>query len=106
MPIGTTRLALTRLLKRRARQRSAAVARARDVLVGGFTAPAARRIVVPAALRICNEAAVRRLLMAAERRGFATYDEVDEILPTGELSCDQIEAIVDALHSLGVAYET
>jgi hypothetical protein len=106
MSVGITRLALSRLLKRRARQRSAAATRARDLRVASSSTPLTRRVVVPTALRICVEGGVQRVLRASQRRGYVTFDEVNAILPAGELSCYQIEAMVDAFHGLGIVIET
>ena len=40
-----------------------------------------------------NEASVKKLISKARKRGYVTYDELNEALPSGEMSPDQIEDI-------------
>ncbi len=49
-----------------------------------------------------NEAAVKKLLAKGKRRGYITYDDLNEALPSGEMSSDQIEDIQSALSEMGV----
>ena len=49
-----------------------------------------------------NEASVKKLLAKGKRRGYITYDELNEALPQGEMSSDQIEDIQSALSEMGV----
>jgi RNA polymerase primary sigma factor len=49
-----------------------------------------------------NEATVKKLLAKGKRRGYITYDELNEALPSGEMSSDQIEDIQSALSEMGV----
>ena len=39
-----------------------------------------------------NEASVKKLLSKAKKKGYVTYDELNDALPQGEMSSDQIEA--------------
>ncbi len=49
-----------------------------------------------------NEASVKKLLAKAKKRGYVTYDELNDALPQGEMSSDQIEDIQSALSDMGV----
>ncbi len=49
-----------------------------------------------------NEAAVKKLMSKAKKKGYITYDELNEALPSGEMSPDQIEDIQTALSEMGV----
>ncbi|MFY8049048.1 MAG: RNA polymerase sigma factor region1.1 domain-containing protein, partial [Erythrobacter sp.] len=43
-----------------------------------------------------NEASIKKLISKAKKRGYVTYDELNEALPSGEMSPDQIEDIQTA----------
>jgi RNA polymerase primary sigma factor len=108
MALDTRRLALERFLARRARRRNAAIARGkeRSQAVRRETATPDVAVVpvhvaVPAALRRYNGPAVRRLLIVGNRRGYVTFEEVNEILPTSEISAEEIEAVLEAILGLG-----
>ncbi|WP_284125329.1 RNA polymerase sigma factor RpoD [Parerythrobacter aestuarii] len=49
-----------------------------------------------------NEASIKKLITKAKRKGYVTYDELNEALPSGEMSPDQIEDIQTALSEMGV----
>ena len=49
-----------------------------------------------------NEASVKKLMSKAKKRGYITYDELNEALPSGEMSPDHIEDIQTALSEMGV----
>jgi RNA polymerase primary sigma factor len=49
-----------------------------------------------------NEASIKKLVSKAKKRGYVTYDELNEALPSGEMSPDQIEDIQTALSEMGV----
>ncbi|NYH94151.1 RNA polymerase sigma factor RpoD [Novosphingobium marinum] len=49
-----------------------------------------------------NEASIKKLIARAKRRGYITYDELNEALPQGEMSSDQIEDIQSAISEMGV----
>ncbi|MEO0871999.1 MAG: RNA polymerase sigma factor region1.1 domain-containing protein, partial [Pseudomonadota bacterium] len=49
-----------------------------------------------------NEASVKKLMTKAKKKGYITYDELNEALPSGEMSPDQIEDIQTALSEMGV----
>ena len=49
-----------------------------------------------------NEASIKKLISKAKKRGYVTYDDLNEALPSGEMSPDQIEDIQTALSEMGV----
>lgn len=49
-----------------------------------------------------NEASIKKLIAKAKRRGYITYDELNEALPQDELSSEQIEDVMSALSEMGV----
>jgi len=49
-----------------------------------------------------NEASIKKLIAKAKRRGYLTYDELNEALPEGEMSSDQIEDIQAAINEMGI----
>ncbi len=49
-----------------------------------------------------NEASIKKLLAKGKRRGYLTYDELNDALPQGEMSSDQIEDIQSAISEMGV----
>jgi RNA polymerase primary sigma factor len=49
-----------------------------------------------------NDAAIKKLISKAKKRGYVTYDELNEALPSGEMSPDQIEDIQTTLAEMGV----
>ena len=48
-----------------------------------------------------NEASIKKMVAKAKRKGYITYDELNEALPSGEMSSDQIEDIQSALSDMG-----
>jgi RNA polymerase primary sigma factor len=49
-----------------------------------------------------NEASVKKLLSRAKKRGYITYDELNDALPQDQMSTDQIEDVMAALNEMGV----
>ncbi|TRD09926.1 RNA polymerase sigma factor RpoD [Erythrobacter insulae] len=49
-----------------------------------------------------NEASVKKLMTKAKKKGYITYDELNDALPSGEMSPDQIEDVQTALSEMGV----
>jgi hypothetical protein len=39
--------------------------------------------------------------MVGNRRGYVTFDAVNDILPTSEISSEEIEAVLEAIFGLG-----
>ena len=49
-----------------------------------------------------NDASLKKLIARAKKRGYITYDELNEALPQDQMSSDQIEDIMSALSEMGV----
>jgi len=49
-----------------------------------------------------NEASIKKLIARAKRRGVITVDELNEALPSDQMSPDQIEDIMAAISEMGV----
>ena len=49
-----------------------------------------------------NEASIKKLIAKAKRKGYITYDELNEALPSEQMSPDQIEDIQTAISEMGV----
>ena len=49
-----------------------------------------------------NEASVKKLIARAKKRGYVTYDELNDALPQDQMSTDQIEDIMSSLNELGI----
>jgi RNA polymerase primary sigma factor len=49
-----------------------------------------------------NEASVKKLLARAKKRGYITYDELNEALPQDQMSSEQIEDVMSSLSEMGI----
>jgi RNA polymerase primary sigma factor len=49
-----------------------------------------------------NDASIKKLLARAKKRGFVTYDELNEALPQDQMSSEQIEDIMSAINDMGI----
>ena len=49
-----------------------------------------------------NEASIKKLIAKAKKKGYVTYDELNEALPSDQMSPDQIEDIQTAISEMGV----
>jgi RNA polymerase primary sigma factor len=49
-----------------------------------------------------SDAAVKKLIKVAKSRGYITYDELNEVLPSNEVSSEQIEDIMAMLSDMGI----
>ncbi|MXP25104.1 RNA polymerase sigma factor RpoD [Altererythrobacter indicus] len=49
-----------------------------------------------------NEASIKKLIAKAKRRGYITYDELNEALPQDQMSSEQIEDVMSAISEMGV----
>ncbi|MEO1199095.1 MAG: RNA polymerase sigma factor RpoD [Pseudomonadota bacterium] len=49
-----------------------------------------------------SDVAVKRMIKAAKKRGFVTYDELNDVLPSDEVSSEQIEDILSMLNEMGI----
>ncbi|MGB0084007.1 MAG: RNA polymerase sigma factor RpoD [Rhodomicrobiaceae bacterium] len=49
-----------------------------------------------------SDQAVKKLIKVAKSRGFITYDELNDVLPSNEVSSEQIEDIMSMLSDMGI----
>src|SRR4051812_47838203 len=49
-----------------------------------------------------NEASLKKLIARAKKRGYITYDELNEALPQDQMASEQIEDVMAALSEMGV----
>ena len=49
-----------------------------------------------------SDAAVKKLIKTAKARGYVTYDELNEVLPSDEVSSEQIEDTMSMLSDMGI----
>ena len=49
-----------------------------------------------------SDAAVRKMIQRATARGFVTYDELNKVLPSDQVSSEQIEDTMAMLNELGI----
>src|SRR5918993_626740 len=49
-----------------------------------------------------NEGPLKKLVARAKKRGYITYDELNEALPQDQMSSEQIEDVMSALSEMGV----
>ncbi|MDP4594422.1 MAG: RNA polymerase sigma factor RpoD, partial [Beijerinckiaceae bacterium] len=49
-----------------------------------------------------SDAAVKKMIRSAKKRGFVTHDELNAVLPSEEVSSDQIEDIYSMLNEMGI----
>ncbi len=49
-----------------------------------------------------NEASIKKLITRAKKRGYVTYDELNEALPQDQMSSEQIEDVMSAISEMGV----
>ncbi len=49
-----------------------------------------------------NDASIKKLIARAKKRGFVTYDEINEALPQDQMSSEQIEDIMSAINEMGI----
>lgn len=49
-----------------------------------------------------SDAAVKKMIKAAKKRGYVTYDELNEVLPSEKVSSEKIEDIMSMLSDMGI----
>ncbi|MEM1049316.1 MAG: RNA polymerase sigma factor RpoD [Pseudomonadota bacterium] len=49
-----------------------------------------------------SDAAVKRMIKIAKKRGYVTYDELNEVLPSDEVTSEQIEDTMSMLSEMGI----
>ena len=50
-----------------------------------------------------NDASIKKLIARAKKRGIITVDELNEALPSDQMSPDQIEDIMSAINDMGIS---
>jgi RNA polymerase primary sigma factor len=56
----------------------------------------------PLPLLDLTDAAVRKMIKAAKKRGYVTHDQVNAVLPSEEVTSDQIEDVFAMLSEMGI----
>jgi len=56
----------------------------------------------PLPLLDLSDAAVKKMIKNAKKRGYVTIDQINEVMPSGEVSSDQIEDIYAMLSEMGI----
>ncbi len=69
---------------------------------GAVIEPEAKTDGSDAPLLDLNEASVKKLLTRAKKRGYITYDELNEALPQDQMSSEQIEDVMSSLSEMGI----
>ncbi|HEU4961920.1 MAG TPA: RNA polymerase sigma factor RpoD [Sphingomonas sp.] len=49
-----------------------------------------------------NEASIKKLFARAKKRGYITYDELNEALPQDQMTSDQLEDVMSAINEMGI----
>ena len=49
-----------------------------------------------------NDATVKKMIARAKKRGVITVDELNQALPSDQMSTDQIEDVMSALNEMGI----
>src|SRR2546425_7014791 len=53
-----------------------------------------------------SDAAVRKMIKAAKKRGYVTHEQINSVLSSEEVTCEQIEDILAMLNEVGVNTES
>ena len=56
----------------------------------------------PLPLLDLSDAGVKKMIKAAKKRGYVTFDQINAVLPSGEVTSDQIEDIFAMLNEMGI----
>src|SRR5690349_18957458 len=59
----------------------------------------------PLPLLDLTDAGVKKMIKAAKKRGYVTLDQINQVMPSGEVSSDQIEDIYAMLNEMGINVE-
>ena len=49
-----------------------------------------------------SDAAVRKMIKAAKKRGYVTHEQINAVLPSEEVTSDQIEDVFAMLNEMGI----
>src|SRR6202521_2817503 len=56
----------------------------------------------PLPLLDLSDAAVRKMIKAAKKRGYVTHEQINSVLPSEEVTSEQIEDILAMLNEVGI----
>jgi RNA polymerase primary sigma factor len=56
----------------------------------------------PSPLLDLSDAAVKKMIKQAKKRGFVTFDQLNEVLPSDSISSEQIEDVMSMLSDMGI----
>src|SRR5271165_2029969 len=56
----------------------------------------------PLPLLDLSDAAVRKMIKLAKKRGYVTHDQINAVLPSEEVTSDQIEDVFAMLNEMGI----
>ncbi|MGB8894736.1 MAG: RNA polymerase sigma factor RpoD, partial [Pseudolabrys sp.] len=56
----------------------------------------------PLPLLDLSDAGVKKMIKAAKKRGYVTIDQINEVMPSGEVSSDQIEDVYAMINEMGI----
>ena len=56
----------------------------------------------PLPLLDLSDAAVRKMIKAAKKRGYVTHEQINAVLPSEEVTSDQIEDVFAMLNEMGI----
>ncbi|NEV80733.1 RNA polymerase sigma factor RpoD, partial [Rhodopseudomonas sp. BR0C11] len=65
-------------------------------------APEKDSVDAPSPLLDLSDAAVKKMIKQAKKRGFVTFDQLNEVLPSDTTSPEQIEDIMSMLSDMGI----
>jgi len=65
-------------------------------------APEKDQVDAPSPLLDLSDAAVKKMIKQAKKRGFVTFDQLNEVLPSDQTSPEQIEDIMAMLSDMGI----
>src|SRR5437762_10615864 len=58
----------------------------------------------PLPLLDLSDAAVKKLIRTAKKRGYVTHDQINSVLPSGEVNSEQIEDMLAMFREMGVNF--
>ena len=65
-------------------------------------APEAEAEGEPGPLLDLSDAAVKKMIKAAKKRGYVTYDQLNEVMPSEEVTSEQIEHVLALMNEMGI----
>ena len=81
---------------------TAAAAKAAAAKATKHGAPEAEAEGEPGPLLDLSDAAVKKMIKAAKKRGYVTYDQLNEVMPSEEVTSEQIEDVLALMNEMGI----